>query len=53
MLNLKTTIFGALAAVCGYLQSQPGTVGVVGQLGAGLFTFLMGASAKDASNKTN
>ena len=53
MANAKTTIFGALAAICGYLQTQAGTIGVVGQLGAGLFTFLMGASAKDASNKIN
>jgi len=53
MPNIKTTIFGALAALCGFFQTQPGTIGTVGTLGTGIFTFLMGASAKDASNKVN
>jgi hypothetical protein len=51
MPNAKTTIFGALAAVCVYLQNLGGVVGQVGTIGAGVFTFLMGAAAKDASNK--
>jgi hypothetical protein len=51
MKNIKTTIFGALAAICGYLQTVPGTAGQVGAIGVGVFTFLMGATAKDASNK--
>ena len=51
MNNIKTTIFGALAAVCGFLQNQNGNLGIIGTIGTGLFTFLMGAAAKDASNK--
>jgi UDP-N-acetylmuramyl tripeptide synthase len=49
MKNGKTTIFGALAATCGFLGTQSGILGIIGQIGAGLFTFLMGASAKDAT----
>ena len=51
MPNIKTTIFGALAALCGFLQTQPSTIGTIGTIGTALFTFLMGASAKDASTK--
>ena len=52
MNNVKTTIFGALAAIGGYLaQSTTGTLQLIGQLVGGAATFLLGAAAKDASNK--
>jgi uncharacterized membrane protein len=52
MKNAKTTIFGTLAAIGGYLStSTTGTTQIIGQLFAGLFTFLMGASAKDATTQ--
>jgi hypothetical protein len=51
MKNGKTTIFGALAAACGFLATQNGVLGIIGQIGTGLFTFLMGAAAKDATTK--
>jgi hypothetical protein len=51
MKNGKTTIFGALAAACGFLGTQTGILGIIGQIGTGLFTFLMGASAKDATTQ--
>jgi len=51
MKNLKTTIFGLLAAIGGYFAtSGTGTLQVIGQTVAGISTFLLGASAKDASN---
>lgn len=51
MKNSKTTIFGALAAAFGFLSTQNGVLGIAGQIGTGLFTFLMGAAAKDATTK--
>lgn len=49
--NLKTTIFGALAAVCSVLSTNPGLIGSIGTAGAALFTFFLGASAEDAKKK--
>jgi len=52
MNNAKTTIFGALAAVLGFLaNSTTGITQQIGVIGSSLFIFLTGASAKDASNK--
>jgi hypothetical protein len=51
MKNGKTTIFGFLAAIFGFAGTQPGTMGAIGQVGTAIFTTLMGAAAKDASNK--
>ena len=48
MKNPKTTIFGALAAACSVLSTQPGIAGVIGTIGSSLFTFLLGHSAQDA-----
>jgi hypothetical protein len=49
MKNPKTTIFGLLAAVGGYLAtSTTGTLQVVGQLVGSFFTFLTGAAAQDS-----
>jgi len=51
MKNVKTTIFGLLAAVGGYFaQSGSGKLQAAGQIVATISTFLLGASAKDASN---
>ena len=51
MRNVKTTIFGLLAAIGGYFANAgTGKVQTAGQLVATLSTFLLGASAKDASN---
>lgn len=51
MSNIKTTIFGTLAAICGLLSTNDSLIGTIGKMGTALFTFLIGASAKDASNK--
>lgn len=48
MRNPKTTIFGALAAACGVLATQPGIAGVIGTIGSSIFTLLLGHSAQDA-----
>lgn len=51
MKNWKTTLFGVLAAACGYLQhSSTGTLATIGGIGTYVFTMLLGASAGDASN---
>jgi hypothetical protein len=51
MRNIKTTIFGLLAAIGGFFAtSGTGTVQIIGQTVAGISTFLLGATAKDASN---
>jgi len=51
MKNAKTTIFGLLAAIGGYFaQSGTGKLQTAGQLVATISTFLLGASASDASN---
>jgi hypothetical protein len=51
MNNFKTTFFGLLAAIGGYFAtSGTGTLQLIGQTIAGISTFLLGASAKDASN---
>jgi hypothetical protein len=51
MKNAKTTIFGLLSAIAGYFaMNGTGKVQVIGQAVAGISTFLMGASAKDADN---
>jgi hypothetical protein len=51
MKNAKTTIFGLLAAIGGYFAtSGSGTIQFIGQAVAGISTFLLGATAKDASN---
>lgn len=48
MKNWKTTLSGALAAVSTFLATSPNaTLQTIGQVGQILFTFLMGASAKD------
>jgi len=49
--NLKTTIFGTLAAFCGVLSTQNGIAGTIGTVGSAIFTFLLGASAEDAKKK--
>jgi hypothetical protein len=51
MKNAKTTIFGFLAAIFGFAGTQPGTMGTVGQIGTAIFTTLLGAAAKDSTNK--
>lgn len=52
MKNPKTTIFGLLAAMGGFLAtSTTGTLQIVGQLVGGVFTFLLGGAAQDANNK--
>jgi len=48
MKNIKTTVFGALAAVASVLSNQPGVIGTIGTIGASIFTFLLGHSAQDA-----
>jgi|APFre7841882793_1041355.scaffolds.fasta_scaffold29052_4 hypothetical protein len=48
MRNSKTTLFGALAAACSVLSTQPGIAGVIGTIGASLFTFFLGHAAQDA-----
>jgi hypothetical protein len=49
MKNVKTTIFGLLAAIGGYFaQSGSGKLQGVGQIVATISTFLLGASASDA-----
>jgi len=49
MKNVKTTIFGLLAAIGGYFaQSGIGKLQGVGQIVATISTFLLGASASDA-----
>jgi hypothetical protein len=50
MKNRKTTIFGALAAAFSVLSTQTGIAGVIGNIGASLFTFLLGHAAQDAKN---
>lgn len=51
MKNAKTTIFGLLSAIAGYFaMNGTGKTQVIGQAVAGIATFLMGASAKDADN---
>ena len=51
MKNAKTTIFGLLSAIAGYFaMNGTGKIQVIGQAVAGIATFLMGASAKDADN---
>jgi len=51
MTNAKTTIFGLLSAIGGYFaMNSTGKLQVIGQAIAGISTFLLGASAKDASN---
>jgi hypothetical protein len=51
MTNVKTTIFGLLSAIGGYFaMNGTGKIQVIGQAVAGISTFLLGASAKDASN---
>jgi hypothetical protein len=51
MKNVKTTIFGLLAALGGYFaQNSTGKLQGAGQIVATISTFLLGASAKDASN---
>jgi hypothetical protein len=51
MTNAKTTIFGLLSAIGGYFaMNSTGKLQVIGQAVAGISTFLLGASAKDASN---
>ena len=52
MKNLKTTIFGLLAAIGGYFaQSGTGKIQGVGQIVATISTFLLGASASDAKKE--
>jgi len=47
--NLKTTIFGLLAAVGGFFASNStGKLQGAGQIVATLSTFLLGASAQDS-----
>jgi hypothetical protein len=48
MKNVKTTIFGLLAAIGGYFAQTTGKLQSAGQLVATLSTFLLGASASDA-----
>jgi UDP-N-acetylmuramyl tripeptide synthase len=48
MKNIKTTLFGALAAICSAAATTPGVIGTIGTIGASLFTFLLGHSAQDA-----
>lgn len=49
MKNPKTTIFGLLAAVGGYLAtSTTGTLQVIGTIGSSIFTFLLGGASQDA-----
>jgi hypothetical protein len=49
MKNPKTTIFGIIAAIGGYLAtSTTGTLQIIGQIAAGIGTFLMGGAAADA-----
>ena len=51
MKNAKTTIFGLLAAIGGYFASNgTGKLQGIGQLVGSISTFLLGASASDASN---
>lgn len=47
MKNYKTTICGIVAAIGTYLQTQTGTLQVVGQILSAVSLFLLGASAKD------
>lgn len=49
MKNWKTTLCGALGALGVYLQSvnDPAWLGIVGQILAGIGTFLLGMFAKD------
>ena len=47
MKNYKTTICGIVAAIGTYLQTQSGTLQVVGQILSAVSLFLLGASAKD------
>ncbi len=49
MANWKTTLFGALAAVGAYLQTQPGWIGTVGAILVPVATALLGFFAKDAT----
>lgn len=49
MKNPKTTIFGIIAAIGGYLStSATGKLQIIGQIAAGIGTFLMGGLAADA-----
>jgi biopolymer transport protein ExbB/TolQ len=49
MKNLKTTIFGLLAAIGGYFASNStGKIQGAGQIVATISTFLLGASAQDS-----
>jgi hypothetical protein len=45
----KTTLFGALTALGVYLQSQPGTFGIIGQVLSILGPVLLGVFCKDAN----
>ena len=52
MKNVKTTIFGLLAAIGGYFATNGiGKIQGIGQTVATISTFLLGASAQDASKK--
>ena len=50
--NWKTTIGGILAAVGSYLvNSQTGTLNLIGQISQVIGIFLIGAMAQDAASK--
>lgn len=50
--NWKTTVGGVLAAVGSYLvNSQTGTLNLIGQISQVIGIFLIGAMAQDAASK--